>query len=398
MRTHAVLKFAAACALAAGVGHGHATSYQVQYLANSGGGGSDMNGSGAVVGSPWMNDAREVVGDHAALWLPMPGATRVADSNPLQGTAAPTSGWPFNLAGQPPTVPFQLPPEIVAQLWAHARTGATAINNSGAIIGAVGEDDGHPYLLQNGSVTMLPVPVGLKSAIAVDINDAGVVVGYGWDASGMQTGERHVLRWQNGEVTDLSVLPDGSLQSASVEAINASGVIAGWAGRLGYGAHAAVWIDGVMSYLPDQHPSVLWSMAWDVNDLGQVVGNVQTDAGNVAAIWRDGELEILDLQLGDVGSRAHSINNKGQVLIDVFSYWINKTYMRDQDGTLYDLSELTGLPLIGTSAINDAGQILAMTTSGEHVLLTPVPEPGMLSLMFGGLLFTGWAARARASR
>lgn len=109
-----------------------------------------------------------------------------------------------------------------------------------------------------------------------------------------------------------------------------------------------------------------YSIAWDINDAGQVVGewSPSTVGGSHAFVYRDGAL----VDLGDLGgdvTYALSINERG----DIVGY--GGTGRGDTlhgfiyaDGELVDLNTLLVAPdgweVARTSAINDARQIAAL--------------------------------------
>src|SRR5207237_10358498 len=64
---------------------------------------------------------------------------------------------------------------------------ASGINNGGQIVGWCYDRSGsinRPFLWQNGTMTDLGTPAGWTWGLALDINDAGQVVGDGFNATG----------------------------------------------------------------------------------------------------------------------------------------------------------------------------------------------------------------------
>ena len=208
-------------------------------------------------------------------------------------------------------------------------TYATAMNGAGDVVGASTADQSsaqaffHPFVWRDGVTTDLgvfgitgnctdPNEPSCNSAEgeALDVNDAGVVVGWSQDSSGLP----RPFIWQDGTLRDLGVFPG---VKAYALAINERGQVAG-------GHQPAPW--------PDQRAfAFLWS-AGAVQDLGtlggrathvsalseagEIVGSSLTASGEQHAfVWRNGQMT--DLGLGAVGATeatAVAINERGDVV------------------------------------------------------------------------------------
>jgi probable HAF family extracellular repeat protein len=118
--------------------------------------------------------------------------------------------------------------------------------------------------------------------------------------------------------------------------------------------------------------------------------------------------------LGTLGSASYgcsvglALNNKGDVV--GWSGWSNATMLLGEHAFLYanehmvDLNDLInpalGVTLYAPTGINDQGQIVANGGYGLAIplrpfLLTPVPEPGTLTLLATALLALGVCVRRR---
>jgi probable HAF family extracellular repeat protein len=115
----------------------------------------------------------------------------------------------------------------LAPLSSGSWSSAMGINDSGQVVGSWATSQStsgtgaHPWLDSNGTMTSLPVPSDLTSCEATAIDNTGQIIGACRDASGND----HAVRWQNGTVTALGTL--GGLQVTAVTAINDNGQIAG---------------------------------------------------------------------------------------------------------------------------------------------------------------------------
>ncbi|MYW70225.1 hypothetical protein GTY65_40180 [Streptomyces sp. SID8379] len=157
-------------------------------------------------------------------------------------------------------------------------------------------------------------------SIAQGINDDGVVVG--------QSGPRGLVglavRWDpDGSITALD-LPAGA-ENASAFAVNRAGDVVGLAtaseqvsGDLkAEGEWAVRWNpDGSVERLPVPGGAV--AVSWDINEFGEVAGDVRhRDGAERAVRWSpEGTRTELRPLPGDVASHAQSINNRGYVAGD----------------------------------------------------------------------------------
>jgi probable HAF family extracellular repeat protein len=203
----------------------------------------------------------------------------------------------------------------------------------------------------------------------------------------------HAFLWNHGILTDLGALPGNDGNNGSVAgAINNYGLIAGLAENgsvdpdTGYPeAHAVVWDKGKIRDLGTLGGTQ--SAAWDVNDLGQVVGgalNATEDPLSAgfglglgviwtgttqlrAFVWQNGVMRDLGT-LGGPDAFAIAINQFGQIAGESYtSKHINRrTGIPTEDpflwtnGKMVDLGTLGGT--IGYSIwLNDRGQVVGVS-------------------------------------
>ena len=141
----------------------------------------------------------------------------------------------------------------------------------------------------------------LQTAQALDINDAGQVVGI--------AGTRAFL-WQNGTKTDLGTLGSGSASWAF--GLNEAGQVVGHSALTTppSGAHAVLWSNGSKTDLTPDLPPNQTAAALAINEAGQVVGNIHY---STAFLWQNGTRTLLG-HLGGGGTSASDINDDAVVV------------------------------------------------------------------------------------
>lgn len=257
---------------------------------------------------------------------------------------------------------------------------ANAINDLSQVVGA-GASAG-AFLWEDNTIHIL------GSGTAYGLNNLTQVVG---DSSG------RACMWDDGVFTNLGTLGGGR---SSADDINESGLVVGWSNRTGEDhyrkRHPVIWRGGIITDLGFDVPSVSGSgEATAVNGAGQVVGYFQVGGWNHtpnAFLWDNGAVSCLNLTTA-LESTAYDINNLGQV---VGSYKTSReplgcAFLYDE-GVTYDLFDLVSDPagwdrLGVATTINDRGQIAGVGSyeGNPHLfLVTPVPEPGTMFLLGAG--------------
>lgn len=189
---------------------------------------------------------------------------------------------------------------------------AFGINAGGDAVGVSATSTGQEraFLWKNGTMTDLGTLEGGESSGARGINGSGDVVG----TSGTAEGQSHAVLWRQGVITDIGTF-DG-FGSSSANSINGLGQVVGhsFGGEIG-GPHAFLWQNGAMTDLGTLGGP--WSMAFDINDRGQVVGDSRVSEENDmvihAFLWQNGVMTDLGT-LGGNTSHAQGINADGDVV------------------------------------------------------------------------------------
>jgi probable HAF family extracellular repeat protein len=183
---------------------------------------------------------------------------------------------------------------ILGTLPAGNYSAALSINTSGEIVGKWGNNlTGDPavagFIWQDGIMKNIELPMG-PNGQASSVNDRGQVTG--WMGLGFHI-DSHAFIWDNGNVTDLGVIPGGF--TAQGMAINNLGDVA-VRGRMFNDQNEVIvrsflwregqWIDlGVL-------PGFEETLALDLNDAGQVIGRCDMLDSNASRpfLWQNGTM------------------------------------------------------------------------------------------------------------
>jgi len=212
--------------------------------------GESVNGSGQTQAFSWLNS--HISG------LPLFGSFGMAyDVN----DAGQVVGWSGNRA-----VMWEGTTMTILNTQGGVTSVANSINNAGQVLGhsynnATGYNTRHAFIWQSGVTTDLGT-LGGNYSYDADINEAGQVVG----SSATATGEEHAFLWQGGAMTDLGTL-GGSFSHAV--SINEAGQVVGSSATAAGEEHAFLWQDGVMTDLGTLGGM---SRAQAINNTGLIAG------------------------------------------------------------------------------------------------------------------------------
>lgn len=362
----AIAAFAAVAAMAAAApAHGapkKIVHYRVVRLDTLGGtvaGGNSINNRG------WVTGVSNLSGDqtaHAALWTG--GGT--VDLGTLGGPNSAVS-WPVKsenglIAGISETEQDQPLGEIFSCV---AFFGTPA---SGKVC--------RGFAWRDGAMAKMPT-LGGDNSYAAGANDNGQVVGWAENAihdgtcTPPQVLQFHAVIWRpkKGDLQDLPPVGDDS--SSAATAINEKGQVVGISGRCDRArgrfsaARAVLWENGVPRELPNLG-GVAWNTPTAINHHGDAAGFSDfpgDDGGGLnahAVLWpRDGGIVDLGVLGDDPLSLAFGINDHGQIVGQSIGDAGSQAFLY-QDGVMSNLNDLVdaGSPfLIYANDINDAGEI-----------------------------------------
>ena len=288
--------------------------------------------------------------------------------------------------------------QLLGKLDKGTYSDATAINSKGVVVGDGDDGDGRPlgWILSGGKlVNFFSNNGGNTHPIA--ISESGDVGGYfikGFDS-----------QWRGGiwkidpkdarksTLITLPILPGGDPTSASAisSAFNKNMEAVGYSTNSAIGQHATFWKNDAAHTIVDL--GVLgsdWSsLAYSLNDLGQVVGQSNPPFGNRPVLWQnDAAHSAVELPLlpGDNYGSAQLINNQG-LIVGSSAYAEPGTWNVGPNriviwsgGIPYDIQSLVvqaadGWTINYIASINNLGQMTGLATRNgvmKAVVLNPL--------------------------
>jgi probable HAF family extracellular repeat protein len=187
---------------------------------------------------------------------------------------------------------------------------------------------------------------------AIDVNEHGVVAGISTQGQSDVHGTEHYY----GFVTDLGTL-GGPDRESEARAINDAGQIAGWSDQSSGGTRAFRWESGTMSNL-GVLTGGFYSEAYDINELGDVVGYSDTSTNYRAFMYSGGVLRDLGSLIGGDGSLAYAVNDAGQATGYADYGTDSHAFLYDWDtNVMTDLGTLGGTRSYGRN-LNEAGDVI----------------------------------------
>jgi len=219
-------------------------------------------------------------------------------------------------------------------------------------------------------VTELPGLACFGNTRVEQLNDAGQAVGH----SNTPSLALPAVSWTDGVVTDL----DGRSSFSQALGVSEGGVVAGHLPDAGGSPEAVVWVDGVPQFL-GALAGDLGSRAHDVDDAGLACGVSLGDVTDRAVVWQDGAVSALS----DASSAAFAVNASGRVVgRRTVGVMVQAMVWEDGDATvLPDLGEDSA----GAVGVGDTGFVAGHARSAEDGLLHAVVWTPELALVDLGL-------------
>lgn len=206
----------------------------------------------------------------------------------------------------------------VAQLGFDAGV-SSAINDQGQVAGTLRNDDGAASaFFYDGQLAIDLGALGGNTSFGEGLNNSGVVVGA---AQLEQSSVLHAFAFQDEVMQDLGTLNSTFPDSIAVD-INDAGLTVGYVSEpAGAGlTSAAIFVNGMAQLLGtlSNDPEAESSHANGVNDAGAIVGDFQVPAALPRGfIYSDGEMYDLNLYVRNPRAitivEANAINNAGQI-------------------------------------------------------------------------------------
>ena len=292
---------------------------------------------------------------------------------------------------------------------------AAGLNDNGTVVGTAWSGTwSQAFVYADGAASVLAFP---DRSEANGINNAGVVVGTA--SAGPEDGgwSKHGFTYANSLATDLGTIPDG--YSSFAYGINEAGAVTGgveWSGPTNFPTHPFLHTDGAMRDLGDF--GGVFGYGYAINNLGQVVGAAGSAESpdfpderypRRAFLYQDGVMQDLGALVANGSSVAYDINDTGQVVGYTATGYAGEggafLYAGGQMVLLDSLLDPAGgWTVTDARAINAVGQIAGSACKDDlcyAVRLDPtsaVPEPGPGWMLGAGLIGLGCSRRAGRAR
>lgn len=204
---------------------------------------------------------------------------------------------------------------------------ALGINNDGVAVGwstdSLDRQIAFCWTKTSGMQALPSLPNGERTR-AYDINNAGTIVGVARDDGPGEYG----IAWMDGKMIDLGHLGDGYTEA---RAINEHGQITGWSMYFGLD-HGFLWDNGQMVNIHfDGWELGCKSYPYGINNFTEIVGALDDCDRSFAFVWQPGEMRLLN-EIAPPRSRwdmyvAWDINDLGQIVGDGFPDPVHRPFL-----------------------------------------------------------------------
>jgi uncharacterized membrane protein len=276
---------------------------------------------------------------------------------------------------------------------------ANAINSKGVVTGEGDDGDGRPLgWVTSGSSLVNFYSNNGGNTRPLAINDAGEIGGYYIKGfSSVWRGGIWKIDPKDARKSTLFTLPllpggNSTTDSSVPAAFNKTNQAAGWASSSVVGQHAVFWNNDTAHTIVDLgvFGNDWTSLAYALNDLGQVVGESHPPFSSRAILWQNNAARTateLPLLPGHNYGSAQLINNAGTIIgysafnePGTWNVGLSQIVIWS-GGVPYDAQSLlapssAGWTLNQLASINNLGQIAGLATRNgvmRPVVLTPVP-------------------------
>lgn len=302
------------------------------------------------------------------------------------------------------------------------------VNDAGVAaltVQTTGGDDA-AVLSTTGGATVLANVAGYAAGGALDVNNAGVAVGYAL-ASGSNlgiegnlplmsdlAGVQRAAIWTGGIGTELAAIA-GSVNSIAI-ANNDAGQVAGMYRLANNRIEGVLWTGGVAATLVNPVGQTQVRVR-ALSENGWVAGQTNGTLGFIATVWSPTNAYVLPLlgTTATVVNISRGINNAASVVGFTQSFDDTTGDLVAQNHTLwtfdgsgytaFDLSTLIvnsagwDFSVGAAQSINDNGEIVGFALGADGLehgyLLTAVPEPASWAMLITGFGLVGGALRRR---
>ncbi len=223
---------------------------------------------------------------------------------------------------------------------------AMDINDAGQIVGSAEDSSGTFYAFIYEDNNMSNIGTFSGSSYGMGINDSGEVTGYSQTSSGVS----HAFYYSDGTMNDLGTIDGYESQGYAINNLSKS------VGR----AYSSSTNHYAVRYGTDQIDDVFGgtdSIAYDINDAGIAVGTTSFSGDSGSAFYYvNGTMTPLGT-LGGSASNAFGINEQSQIVGG------SKTASGYYNAFIYENGTMTGLGTLGGSTsyafdINEQGQVV----------------------------------------